>query len=204
MSFKNDGTDLRQLAHDPVWESMWARVSPDRTRIVFHRSEIGKINELNRYQNTSIWLMNADGSDLREIRPAQTDGWFLQGHVEWAPTGTELLVFARETSNSPTQLFLLDLDGEVIRRVTNTPGDTADASFAPDGSQIVFAGCPEGGCPSADIYLVPTDGSSPARRISDRNEVQDNDPYFSPDGSSLGCVIRMFSMLIARSSLLTL
>jgi Tol biopolymer transport system component len=180
-----DGSNLRQLAHDPDYESMWARISPDRTQIIFHRSEVGKINELNRYRSTSIWLMNADGSDLREIRPAQTDGWFLQGHVEWSPHGDELLVFARETSNSPTQLFLLDLDGDISRRVTTTPGDTADASFSPDGTQIVFAGCPEGGCPSADLYLVPADGSHPARRISDPDEVQDNDPYFSPDGKNV-------------------
>ncbi len=79
---KTDGSDLRQLAHDPDFESMWGRISPDRTRIVFHRSAAGQINELNRYQSTSIWLMNADGSDLHEIRPAQADGWFLQGHVE--------------------------------------------------------------------------------------------------------------------------
>lgn len=182
---KTDGTDLRMLAHDPEFESMWGRISPDRSQIVFHRSNAGAINELQRYWSTSIWLMNADGSGLREIRPAQTDGWALQGHVEWAPNGRELLVFARETSASPTQLYLLDLNGEVIRRVTDTPGDTADASFSPDGTQIVFAGCPEGTCPSADIYLMPTDGRTPPMAVSERNSVQENDPYFSPDGAKV-------------------
>lgn len=182
---KTDGSNLRLLANDPTFESTWARISPDRSQIVFHRSNVGAINELQRYWSTSIWLMNADGSGLREIRPAQTDGWALQGHVEWAPNGRELLVFAREASGSPTQLYLLDLNGSVIRRVTDTPGDTADASFSPDGTQIVFAGCPDGGCPSADIYLMPTDGSTPPMGISAQDSVQDNDPYFSPDGATV-------------------
>lgn len=180
-----DGTDLRLLAHDPRFESMWARISPDRSQIVFHRSDVGAINELQRYWSTSIWLMNADGTNLREVRPAQTDGWVLQGHVEWAPSGRELLVFARETTGSPTQLYLIDLAGKVVRRVTDTPGDTADASFSPDGTQIVFAGCPEGNCPSSDIYLMPADGSTPPVPISERNSVQDNDPYFAPDGTAI-------------------
>ncbi len=94
-------------------------------------------------------------------------------------------MFARETADSPTQLYLHDLNGHVTRRVTTTPGDTSDASFSPDGSPIVFAGCPEGGCPSADLYLMPTDGTWAPARISDPNEVQDNDPYFSPDGKSV-------------------
>ncbi len=182
---KTDGTDLRLLAHDPRFESMWGRISPDRSQIVFHRSSAGAINELQRYRSTSIWLMNADGSGLREIRRAQTDGWALQGHVEWAPNGRELLVFARATSGSPTQLYLLDLAGDVVRRVTDTPGDTADASFSPDGTQIVFAGCPEDNCPSADIYLMPTNGSTPPLAVSERDSVQDNDPYFSPDGAMI-------------------
>src|SRR4051812_20795148 len=73
---KTDGSLVQQLTHDSAYENWWARISPDRKKILFYRSPAGKPEN---YSEASLWLMNADGTGVTQLRAKGDDGWTLQG-----------------------------------------------------------------------------------------------------------------------------
>ncbi len=95
------------------------------------------------------------------------------------------------------ELYTVDADGKDLRRLTNSPGYDAEASFSPDGKLIVFSST-RGAYPLealsaedrarfdkdpayfADLYVMDADGSNP-RRITNVPGY-DGGPFFSPDG----------------------
>jgi TolB protein len=178
---KVDGSDVRQLTNEPKWDSWWPRISPDRTRILFYRSPKG-VHDTD-YSATRLWMMNADGGDARELRPKGADGWELQGHAEWSPDGTQLVMFGGSRANP--QLFVTKADGTSPRRLTDRPGTNLDPSFSPDGKTVVFVGCAQAICFEKDyeIFSMPAAGGE-AKRLT-TNSLRDHDPYLSPDGSTI-------------------
>jgi Tol biopolymer transport system component len=82
---KPDGTDVRRLTHSPGNDahSAW---SPDGEWIAFASVRKGFTDEaalhpLNGQPNADIYIMRADGSDVRQL----TDTPFEEGTVAWAP-----------------------------------------------------------------------------------------------------------------------
>ena len=59
-------------------------------------------------------------------------------------------------------IFTADLDGKNLKRLTDTPGYDAEASYSPDGSQIVFTSFRDG---DGEIYIMDASGKN-ARRIT--------------------------------------
>jgi Tol biopolymer transport system component len=172
-----DGGSLRQVTNNPRYDSWWPRISPDRTRILFYRTPAGSAPQ--NYAATSLWLVHADGSNPRLLRAAGADGWDLQGHAEWSPDGRRLVMFGGDMDNS--QIFVTDDEGQRPQQVTSRPGMNIDPSWSPDGSNIVFVGCPNSSCvpENWEIYTVTLLGGSVTRLTY--NNVRDHDPYFSPD-----------------------
>jgi len=180
-SLGTDGSSPLQITDDPAFDSWWPKLSPDRSRIVFHRTPAGTHDR--DYTKTSIWSVNVDGTDLRQIVPNRAFGWELLGHPEWSPDGRRLVVFGG-TRKSP-QVFTLSADGGDPRQVTQRPGQNLDPSWSPDGRSILFVGCPPGLCTPAqyEVYRIGADGSGETRLTDDLQ--RDHDPYYSPDGTQI-------------------
>ncbi|MEY5025662.1 MAG: hypothetical protein RLZZ244_1190 [Verrucomicrobiota bacterium] len=95
------------------------------------------------------------------------------------------------------EVYSANEDGSALRRLTHAPGYDAEASFSPDGKQIVFTST-RGAYPLeqlseedrkrferdpayfADLYVMDADGSN-VRRIT-HAPGYDGGPFFSPDG----------------------
>ena len=80
-------------------------------------------------------------------------------------------------------LGILTLAGCFPRMPTNPAAQqpaSTDASFSPDGSQILFAANHDG---DLEIYVVGADGSD-QRQLTDNNG-QDFFPSWSPDGETI-------------------
>jgi TolB protein len=175
------GGAAKRLTNDPAYDSWSPRISPDRRTILFHRTPKG-VHDLDQ-SKVSLWAVAADGTGTRQLRPAGLNGWYQQGHAEWSPDGTALVLFGGTRLNP--QIFITDQFGQGPKAVTNRPGTNLDPAFSPDGSQIVFVGCAQAICTESgyEIYRVARDGTRETRLTND--SLRDHDPVVSPDGSRL-------------------
>lgn len=185
------GQNPRQLTDDSRYDSWWARLSPDRRTILFYRSPKGSHDR--DYSSTSLWAIGADGSQPTLVRPAGLDGWVLQGHAEWSPDGSRLVMFGG--SRSRPQIQITDRQGQNPTAITDRAGSNVDPSWSPDGSTIVFSGCPGQICKPSDheIYTVASTGG-PVTRLTD-DGMGDNDPYYSHSGTQLAWLTKVSGIL---------
>ncbi|GMV05934.1 MAG: acyl-peptide hydrolase [Gemmatimonadota bacterium] len=104
------------------------QISPDGTQIVYTRGWVDKINDR---RESSVWIMNADGSKNRFL----VDG---SGPV-WSPDGTRI-AYTAQGEPQGSQIFVRWMDDEgaatQITRVENGPGAIA---WSPDGRWISFS-----------------------------------------------------------------
>jgi TolB protein len=175
-----DGSGPRRITTNSAYESWRPRVAPDRRRILFYRSPIGRAGDSTQ---ASLWMVNSDGTGLIEVRAAGRDGWNMQGHAEWSPTGQQLAMYGG--IGAASQIFLTDRNGAVVKQLTTRPGYNIDASWSPDGGLLVFSGCSKVPCAATDyeIYTVSAAGDSVLRLTT--NTRPDYDPSFAPNGASI-------------------
>jgi dipeptidyl aminopeptidase/acylaminoacyl peptidase len=110
------------------WEDVQnPQLSPDGTQIIYTRRWIDKINDK---WESSLWIMNADGSHQR---------FLVQGSdVRWSPDGRRIAYVAK---GEPTgqQIFTRWMDAEgaasQISRLTDAP---TNLEWAPDGKSVAF------------------------------------------------------------------
>ena len=110
------------------WEDVQTpQLSPDGAHIIFGRRWVDKLND--RWE-TSIWMMNTDGSRARSL---------VQGSdVRWSPDGKRIAYIAKGEPSGP-QIWVRWMDAEgattQISHVTEPP---ANLEWAPDGKSIAF------------------------------------------------------------------
>lgn len=77
-------------------------------------------------------------------------------------------------------IFVADLDGNIVNQLTNEPGYDAEATVSPKGDKIVFTSMRSG---DLELYTMDIDGSN-VKQIT--NELgYDGGAFFSPDGTKL-------------------
>ena len=98
------------------------------------------------------------------------------------------------------EIYSVDANGADMRRLTQSPGYDAEASFSPDGKWIVFTSnrsaypleklskedralFDKDPAYFADLYVMRADGSELKRVTSERG--YDGGPFFSPDGGRI-------------------
>jgi len=168
---------VTQLTNDRRYDSWWVKASPDRTRILFYRTPAG-VHDLD-YTKTSLWMANIDGSGLHQVIATGQYGWVIQGHAEWSPDGTHLVMFA-----VPMGVVVTDTNGAYPRHVAYG----ADPSWSPDGHQIIYIDCANPasfGCTpdQVRVHLVNADGTNPHTLVA--TPPSPADPTMSPDGSKI-------------------
>jgi Tol biopolymer transport system component len=147
-SMNPDGTDLRQLTaalgrdSGPQW-------SPDGSRIVFE-SDRGSLSldpkrgyESTQGDHDSVWVMNADGSDLKPLVPPADDCRDNEPcDPVWSPDGAHVVFASHRGSKDSPWLYRVNADGSglvALAPVENKfgSGDVRPA-FSPDGRRIAF------------------------------------------------------------------
>jgi len=110
------------------WEDVQdPQLSPDGRQVLYTRRWVDKVND--RWES-SLWIVNADGSKNRFL----VDG----SNARWSPDGTRIAYLA-PGEPSGTQIFVRWMDAEgatsQITRLTQAPSNIA---WSPDGRWIAF------------------------------------------------------------------
>jgi Tol biopolymer transport system component len=164
-----DGTNPHRVG-DPSLEGHDATWSPDGTMLAF----VGGHFDNDR----GIFVMNADGTNIRALRPG-ADRWaFGFAPPVWSPVGRRLAFTARPLNAS--QVFVVDLDDSQPRNVSNSEAfEDSGPAWSPDGSRLAWH---RGAAPGEGQFIVAaTDGSGAFPLAS----AVVGSPTWAPNGKSL-------------------
>ena len=157
-----DGSNRQQIEAWTGWDPTW---SPDGTEILF-----GAYGD----SSADIFVVNADGSDLRNL----TNNDFDEGFAAWSQDGTQIVYVTR--ANDQDDIRIMDADGGNIRQLTDDAASDTFPAWSPNGEQIAFQSDREG---YFRIYLIDVDGSN-LHLLSD-SEGDSYEPAWSPDGQQI-------------------
>ena len=102
-------------------------LSPDGRQIIYTRTWIDKLNDK---RESSVWIMNADGSRNRALVKG--------ADAKWSPDGNRISYVATgEPSGAQIWVRYMDAEGATtqITRLTEAP---SDVEWSPDGKTIAF------------------------------------------------------------------
>ncbi len=138
----------------------------------------GRIGYLTRTgEDFSIWIMNADGSDRRQV----TENHPTAEELRASPDG-RYFVFAAKTDKRETHLFRIDTDGTNLKQLTFGESHQVDSTISPDSNRIIYDSTNVEG--RISLRKIPIDGGESAL-LSDINcQI----PHFSPDGAFISCI----------------
>jgi Tol biopolymer transport system component len=155
----------RRLTFNPAsdTEPAW---SPDGSTIAFSTDRDG---------NGEIYLMNADGTNLRRL----TNHPAADRSPSWSPDGTRIVFVTERDGNG--EIYVMSADGSNQLNLTNTPFWEGTPAWSPDGLQIAFGS-------NAQIYVMNADGTSVTRPRTDLWDAYA--PAWSPSGTSIAYMHR--------------
>lgn len=126
-----DGTGLKRLTDNGLAWDTFPSFSPDGKQILFRRLLRERRPE-GTLINSEILVMNADGSDVRNLsKSAYFDGW-----PAWSPDGARI-AFSSNREDS-YQVFVMNADGSEPVRVAASPYTSVRPQWLPDGSGLIF------------------------------------------------------------------
>ena len=149
-----------------------------------------------------IWHIDAQTGEAAQL----TDGdKYDESNPRWSPDGQTILFFSNRSEQPDFDWHLIDMwtipaaGGEMVQLETPI-GPKHSASYSPDGKWIAFF-CREGAgnaWKQTDLWLMPADGSAPARNLTADYDVElgsgtltdvgdrtGQRPTWSPDGTRL-------------------
>ncbi len=137
----------KKITHDLGYDG-GAWFSPDGKKIVWRASRPKTAEDVKEYKellakglvaptSMEVWVANADGSNAKQIT-----AW---GQANWAPNFThdskKIIICSNHEYKRgfPFNMYLVDLDGQHMEKISRDKGFDAFPMISPDGKKIIFA-----------------------------------------------------------------
>lgn len=184
-----DGSHVEQLTRDAFASLYFSKSpedrnpswSPDGSQIAF---ESGRDNQMLTYINHDIYVMAADGSNVKRL----TDDGADEGGPSWSPNGESIAYVKMEyfsdqdvIENPTWDIYVMDVDGTDQIQLTKDSASEIEPAWSPDGSKIAFISDRHG--QNFDIYVMNADGSNVTQLTND--SANEFGPVWSPDGKQI-------------------
>ena len=205
-----DGTNQSFLTNTPEISEVWPTFSPDKTKIAF-----GGLFPNNLYLMDAIgdnvtvvkkdypstkrhtwspdgWIIAYGGDFHIQFLDTQTGTetavWipieFDIRDVAWSPDGRQL-AFATRRNHEARDIYVVNVDGTDLRRLTHNRSEDRYPAWSPDGRKIAFVShrnVVDGG-----IFLMNADGEN----VTELTRAGESHPSWSPDGTKIVCTVRL-------------
>lgn len=145
-------------------------ISPDDSKISYHR----------KYgPGGSIYIMDIDGSNLKEIHKAGFDPFF-------SKDSKRILFISEEEFKNYSEICTMDLNGGDIRKILRSENNSyySNPKYSNDGSKIMFITSNYESNPESVLNIINNYGSD-LREIINKNNFNPTSASFSPDDSKI-------------------
>ncbi|PZR75452.1 MAG: peptidase M28 [Chthoniobacterales bacterium] len=188
-SVRQDGSDPVNLTHSPGYDAEGS-FSPDGNQIVFCSLRaafpLEKLSpELRAAYDKDpsffgdIYLMNADGSNVRRL----TDAPGYDGGPFFSPDGQRIIWRHFEENGMIADVWTMKLDGSDKQRLTDFKSMSWAPFLHPSGKYVIFTSN-KLGFENFELFLVDAQGEREPVRVTFTPGF-DGLPVFSPDGKKL-------------------
>jgi Tol biopolymer transport system component len=157
-----DGSSPKQLAFGGH-VIVWPRVSPDGQRIAF------------RSNQTGIWTMGIDGSDVKQLTSGENSNF-----PDWSPD-SKWVVYVSFAGKAG--LWRAPLNGGDPVQLTDR--DALGPAVSPDGKKIAFYYIDDQPSPNQGVAVVPFEGGRPVQRFAITPSNLPPSVRWAPDGTAL-------------------
>ena len=192
-----DGSNLRPLSCPALCDPEGDAWSPDGRSLAIDRA-FGPVFKnafgTEEATNVSIWIVDADGTDLREVTKNPTNSNVEDHRPVWSPDGKHLAFARTNYAVSPqiTAIFTVAIDGSHLHQVTPWERDANEPDWSPDGTLIAFSSPATALLPGREqnIFTIHPDGTGLEQLTAHLEAAPDVsqgtfDPSWSPDGTKL-------------------
>ena len=155
-----DGKNRRNIAAGTFFRPAW---SPNGRQIAVMKG-------------LSLWIFDVETREGREI-PKTRVGM----SPTWSPDGAQIAFRSDIRHEGNWDIYLIDIDGQNLKRLTTNRGDDHYPDWSPDGSEIAFSSDRSG---KSQIYVMNLIGRKKIRQLTDL-PFSGQGPVWSPAGDQI-------------------
>lgn len=173
-SFNEDNQSMTRLTNNGNFasnEDYSPVVSPNGKQVAFVSNRDPNVQ--NNFSH--LYVMNADGSDQREI---STPGIFQVESPSWSPDG-QTISFDATRNGGAYNIYSVNINSGLVTQLTNS-NLNLEPSWSPDGQMLAFI---SGSGSTRNIYTISPNGSGLEERTN--GSVMNASPIFSSDSKDI-------------------